>query len=225
MNPTLGRIDELIHLFEIRHVSFDFWNTLAKSNPEFKRKRAQYIRGLKHAISEDDLESAFRVVSNHHNDRFLEDGIHELKSCELYDEFFKILNITGADPQKSVNDIGNLFVLNPPLFTEYLNSDWMNELNLNDRITFSITSNTAFVEGKYIREALRINRKSLPFAFMMFSDEVLSGKPGSIIMSRVYKTAQQLHERIEKYEILHIGDDEIFDCQAAQEYGFRQFKV
>lgn len=225
MKSNLSQVNELIQKSQIRHISFDFWNTLAISNPEFKRKRTLYFKGFSASLSDLEIQNAFREVADQQNAGFIVNGLHGFSAIELYSKVCSLLNIKGLDLDKVVSDMGDLFSQNPPLFTKYLNTTWMNELHSKGGITFSITSNTAFVEGKYVREVIYGCGQIPPFSFMLFSDEILSGKPSGIIFSKLYECVLKLQHQVGKDKILHVGDDDFFDCHAADTFGFKYFKV
>ena len=139
---------------DIKHYSFDFWNTIAYSNPEFKNKRAELFLGFsKYIFSVSDVNAAFTKVGaeyNHHQ----ESGMELLSPLDLLNKILKELNhsVSYSDLYELKVEIDSLFLKYPPKLDN-------NIYSLIERIQYygkacSITSNTAFISGNVIRQFL-----------------------------------------------------------------------
>ena len=53
----------------IRHISFDFWNTIAQPNPLFKKKRSELIQTFCiNEFSKYEIDSAFSKIGKKYKD-------------------------------------------------------------------------------------------------------------------------------------------------------------
>lgn len=208
---------------DIKHYSFDFWNTIAYSNPEFKNKRAELFLGFsKYIFSVSDVNAAFTKVGaeyNHHQ----ESGMELLSPLDLLNKILKELT-----PSVSYSDLYELKVEIDSLFLKYPPKLDYNIYSLIERIQYygkacSITSNTAFISGNVIRQFLTDAKLLDKFSFCLFSNEVGYGKPSSNMYELLYRKANAINPLLNKSQIIHIGDNELADYKGALKSGLKSF--
>ena len=189
------------------HYSFDFWCTIAFSNPEFKNERCKYIISLSsNELLKEDIELAFTYISNDYNKQ-MENGGKILKPVILYKKVFEKLGLNNIDFQEVVLEIDKLFIKYPPL----ISSDFLNcyKKIKNNNSTISITSNTAYISGDLIIEILNQNLSDVSFNMTIFSELVGVSKPSREIFELVKIETKKLYQK--EVKILHIGDNPITD--------------
>jgi FMN phosphatase YigB (HAD superfamily) len=166
------------------HYSFDFWNTIAFSNPQFKEARAEFIHHYFNGQhSKDFIQSAFSHVGGEYNTSIEANG-NALPVDELYMKVFSYLGaFENVDLSYIKFAIFKLFLEYPPSISEH----FMNMLSANARheASLSITSNTAFIPGFVIKEFLRNAGILQAFSFCIFSDEAQLAKPNRRIFQLV----------------------------------------
>lgn len=221
-NGNWSDLNILIERRVIKHYSFDFWNTIAYSNPKFKKERAIYISEFLHIINkEEEINSAFALIGEEYN--FLMENQSKIISPEaLYLKVIKQLNCNKeVDIKKISEDIELLFLKYPPLiYAGFLN---FLELNDNENKTISITSNTAFISGSAIEKFLESIGLLYKFQFCLFSDREIYGKPHKSIFINLYLKKKEFEPEINYNEIIHIGDNLNTDYNGAKNIGFQVF--
>jgi putative hydrolase of the HAD superfamily len=213
-------IIDLIINKNIRHISFDYWNTIYFSNPEFKKERGLYLSRVSQ-LDTDVVQIAVAELSKLHNERAL--AKKELVNSEdlnymLFDKI-KIKN----NKSKILLHLYELFQKYPPIIRNEFPS-LIKKIH-DYKITFSILSNTAFIPGKEIRKVLAKDKLLEYFTFFQFSDEVGFGKPAKSVFEEMKNKIKSIDENIVNKEILHIGDDINFDIYPAIENGIETLKV
>jgi FMN phosphatase YigB (HAD superfamily) len=206
----------------VKHYSFDFWNTIAKSNAVFKSERAKFIsHQIGHVFSIESINSAFGKIGRECNES-IESGEQSILSRDLYLKVFKELNYSGEiDLDFIVGKVEEIFLQNPPKieigFLKFL------QLIENSGKTISLTSNTAFISGSVIKKYLTSIDIVEHFNFLIFSDECGYGKPSNIIFDELYRKANVLHASMEAEEITHVGDNYFADIEGALRLGISAF--
>jgi FMN phosphatase YigB (HAD superfamily) len=224
VNENWEAVYQYINNAEIKHYSFDFWNTIAYSNSEFKKKRAELVAGLiKNNFSISDVSEAFAKVGTTYNKQ-QESGLGILSPFNLLDKVLNELtpSISYYDLNSLKFEIDSLFLKYPPHLDNNLNS-------IIERIQFhgktcSITSNTAFISGDVIWQFLSDAKLLDNFSFTLFSNDVGFGKPSSKMYEHLYLKAKVIHPQLKKSEVLHIGDNEVADYKGALEFGLKSFQ-
>nr|WP_322625437.1 HAD family hydrolase [uncultured Flavobacterium sp.] len=206
-----------------RHISFDLWLTLIKSNPDFKPKRNQLFKDY-FAINKPIEEVA--AVIRHYD--VLTNTINE-KVCRNFhtnEIYYLILSALGADINVIDASMLNAFYTE----TEKLLLQYKPVL-LHDNIlallqhfqaegkTVNILSNTAFIKGSSLRKVLDYHEIGQYFAFQAYSDETGYSKPATEMYQYAYDNIRNLGN-ILKNEVLHIGDNVISDYDGAIKFGF-----
>jgi putative hydrolase of the HAD superfamily len=207
----------------IKHISFDFWQTLFHSNPIFRKKRAEFIKtyfNLGMSVSEiEQLIIEQDKIFDKRNE--IEDT--KLPALDMFQNIVDSLNCLTKklqqDTEKLLEMSNQLFLENPP---ELLNEQIPNILEelVSSGITLSIGSNTGFVEGKILRQLLQSLGILKHFSFCIFSDEIKSSKPSARFFNAILEKTN-----LPKSQILHIGDNPAADAAGAESFGFKHLLI
>ena len=208
----------------LKHVSFDLWLTLIKSDPVFKPLRNElFIRHFDIQQSKEQVTAAFRYFDLLFN-RINEKTGGNLQQTEM---LYLILDHLEVDiEQVTAGDMSAYYVEMEQLFFTYhprlIDAATIAILQaIRDKgCSVNILSNTGFILGKSLRQLLGILQLEPYFDFQLYSDEVGCSKPSADMYSHVFSTVNQ-NRLVQKEEILHIGDNEIADYIGAQQFGFR----
>lgn len=217
-------LNMMIELSSFKHYSFDFWNTIAFSNPKFKTERAIYISEFFHLYNkEEEINSAFTLIGEEYN-LLIENQSSIISQESLYLKVIKQLKFNKeVDIKKIVYDIEILFLKYPPI----IYSGFLNFLELidNENKTISITSNTAFISGSVIEKFLESIGLLNKFKFCLFSDRENYGKPHKSIFEKINLKKKEFGPGINLNEIIHIGDNLNTDYIGAKNIGFKAFHL
>lgn len=215
----------------IKHVSFDLWYTLIKSNPQFGQYRNMKFQQILNAISQVSLS---KLIEAHKKIKLIADPLGEisgigLNKVQLY--FFFLSELYGKDVLKIIESypslIDELSQCNSCCFEKYppLLIDEQKIKNLLDilskKFSLSILSNTSFANGNDLRMILKIHGIHDYFNFMLFSDEIGFFKPNPRCFNILYHYGDCTANIRE--EILHIGDNENADILGAKNAGMQSF--
>lgn len=210
----------------IRHISLDFWNTIGRANPEFAAIRNQLIADC-YGIPVDDVRRIYtrtkKFLDNQHEQ-------HQLATtsygawCTLGDEIDKERGTQEwyiFDDNGLIDVVNEAFLQNPPTLAKGFVEFTQKPRNFS----ISITSNTNFISGDVIKRYL--GGLGCKIDFYIFSDIVGYSKPNLEMFDLVFNSVRLLkHQKhICKDEVLHIGDDDIFDILGAKSYGFNAHKI
>lgn len=215
---------ELPNTTNYKHISFDLWLTLIRSNPEYKPKRDVLFREyFAIAASQDEVSAAIRrfdVFTNSVNEKV---G----RNFHTYEIYCIILESLGADISRySYSNFEEFYLLTEQLLMDYKPLLLNNEIkplikNLyNSGKTINILSNTAFIKGSSLRKIISHYGLSNYFSFELYSDETGFSKPSAYMYEKAWELIKQLHPQITKTEVLHIGDNAVSDYQGALNFGF-----
>lgn len=205
------------------HLSFDLWLTLIKSNPEFKQKRNLLFKDffeIEHGIEKvNEVVRHYDVLCNNINEKT---GLN----IDTYEIYYLILGALDVDIEKNETDkLLQFYEHTEELFLEYkpvlIYSDTQKlfEEIANQDKSMSILSNTAFIKGTTLRKLLEYYDLIDFFKFQIYSDEVGFSKPNSAIFQLVFDEINK-YKKIEKKDVLHIGDNPIADYNGALKFGF-----
>lgn len=209
-----------------KHISFDLWLTLIKSNPAYKPKRNELFRDF-FAIDKSSEEVAavirkFDILTN---------GINEkvMRNFDTYEIYCLMLDALGVDLnsydyqklEEFYNHSEELMMNYKPLLLDDNIPSFLKHLHDSGK-TMNILSNTAFIKGKSLRKIIAHYQLQDYFAFQVYSDEVGFSKPAEQIYEYAYQNIQQLRN-IEKHEVLHVGDNKVSDYNGALAYGFNAY--
>jgi FMN phosphatase YigB (HAD superfamily) len=218
---------EVVSLFvineNVKHYSFDFWNTIAFSNTMFKKERAVYISNiLNNAVSLISIDAAFHKIGQEYN-LLQESGKRVISPADLLEKVLYELQPFAShfNFEVLIRDIDKLFIDFPPLIDEHF-KDVLASIFASGK-TCSITSNTAFISGKTIKQYLKNLGLLKKISFCLFSDEVGYAKPSKEIYESLHLSAKTFHSNLKASEIIHFGDNKVADYNGASFFGFRSF--
>lgn len=203
------------------HLSFDLWLTLIKSNPEFKIKRNLLFRDFFEA--DCSLEKVTEVVRYYDvlcNDINEKTGLN-FNTYEIYYLILNALNVNNVEIEK----LNQFYLETELLFIKYKPQLIYPDIHLLfDEITaqgksISILSNTAFIKGETLRKVISHYDLSDYFKFQIYSDEVGFSKPNPKVFQLVFDQINS-YKKVQKKEILHIGDNINADYNGAINFGF-----
>lgn len=196
---------------KIKHISFDVWNTLIAANPKYAAARSVAIASIA-GITFEQAKEAYAVVKKQL------DVEAEQFVCGDVGRAWGVLGIhlgLTADQRDNLQvTCENLFRAFPPV----LNKNLMDQLMyLAIDYEMSIKSNTNFISGRILSEAVGFDR--MPWwSFTHFSDQHLLCKPDILFFAQTL--LQSKLDDLANYEVLHIGDSEIFDGKCV-DLGFK----
>ena len=206
-----------------KHISFDLWLTLIKSNPEFKSKRNLLFKDFFEL--ECSIEKVTEVIRHYD---LLCNNINEKTGLNI--DTFEIYYLILGGFNVNLDEIGIeklsqfykeaelLFMMFKPDLI-YPNIQLLFKEIIEQEKTISILSNTAFIKGTTLRSLIEHYELENYFSFQIYSDETGFSKPSNEIFKLVYNEVNSI-KSIEKKEILHIGDNRIADYNGAINFGF-----
>ncbi|MFH7019063.1 HAD family hydrolase [Flavobacterium sp. FlaQc-47] len=212
-----------INYIDYSHLSFDLWLTLIKSHPEFKIKRNLMFRDFFEIDA--TIEKVSEVIRYYD---VLCNNINEKTGLNIntYEIYYLILNALEVDINKYGTDkLSQFYDETERLFMEYKPvlmfsniKELFHEITQENK-SINILSNTAFIKGRTLRKLLAYYELADYFKFQIYSDEVGFSKPNNEIFQLVFDEVNAF-KKVEKKEILHIGDNSIADYNGALKYGF-----
>lgn len=210
-------------LYTYKHISFDLWLTLIKSNPLFKEKRnllfKEFFSIERHIDEVAATIRKFDVLTNVINEKV---G----RNFDTFEIYYLIINELGRDISRfSKNHLEefyrlteNLLMQNVPMLLDQDIITMLHSLKESGK-TINVLSNTAFIKGISLRKVLLHHEIDQFFNFQVYSDEIGYSKPSMEIYAYTYDKIKQLGP-IEKNQVLHIGDNVISDYEGALKFGF-----
>lgn len=194
-----------------KHISLDFWNTIARSNPAYGARRLRYLGDML-KCEEGEVTTALRRVKTRLDQAAEKEGAStpRLQNIEaLYRELGKEPDGTAVAHIARVMD--EMFLGDSPLISKDLKDTILRAYDYG--YTISIASNTIFVPGSVIRQTLH----QWPIAFFLFSDEVGSSKPHTDFFRRIRGRAMHANPRVtDATDIVHVGDNPICDGKVVE---------
>lgn len=208
----------------IKHISFDLWLTLIRSNAQFKPARnklfAQYFSIRK---PDDEIAKAFRhydLLFNKINEQTGRNVHYSEILLVILDKLdVDISDLSVRDMEGYYNQMEALFFDLHPLLIEEETGAILQSIQAQN-ITMNILSNTGFILGTTLRKLLRHLDIDTYFSFQLYSDEMGYSKPSERVFEEVYVHARQINVT-EKQQILHVGDNAIADYRGAKNFGFQ----
>ena len=220
---------------KIKHYSFDLWLTLIKSNPYFKKARAEYFfknfNFLRKSIQE--VETIFREVDVTCN-RINEITGKNIDSDEMYLLALHKMNgkidfISEIAPSEIYSDIEVIIFNYLPEIYDKNTLETLKKIKYESKdITMNILSNTAFIKGETLRKVLNELAFSEYFDFYIFSDEVGYSKPNIKIFNLAWDEILKIRNdstTLKKEEVIHIGDNFSADIEGAEKFGFSYLQI
>jgi putative hydrolase of the HAD superfamily len=204
----------------IQHISFDLWLTLIKSNPLFKRKRAELIadkfRPKNMTVEQIDMLIRRKdKIFDRYNEMY---GIKIPAKCMYLNVLQSIDSqshtIDAEDALWLMQQSNELFMDYPPQLLNGQIPDILKNLQ-SETDGLNIGSNTGYMEGETLCKALKMTGIYDFFSFFVFSDEIQTSKPSAAFFQTVLDNAD-----VPKSRILHVGDNPKTDYQGAVNFGF-----
>ena len=208
----------------IKHISFDFWRTLALSNPKFSELRLLYLQ--KNHLEHLDLVTIDKIiekVGDEVDEINMNDGV-SLPPSTMYSMVFNKLDhpINSVCLKKIIEDIDSIFLENPPkLFSKEI-PKILEELKIHN-FSMNISSNTAYIKGNVLEKAMKLLNIHDYFNFFIFSDEINHSKPSPHFFKSVIDSCSNLG--ISSKEIIHVGDNYRADILGATESQIKSIHV
>lgn len=205
------------------HFSFDLWLTLIRSNPEFKQKRNRLFKDffeINASIEKvSEVVRYYDVLCNNINEKT---GLN-LSTYEIYYLILGALEVNlesnGLDRLAAFYDETEALFFNnkPELIFPDIKLQF--EEIVAEGKSINILSNTGFIKGKSLRKLISHYELADFISFQIYSDEVGFSKPNKEIFQLVFEQVKE-SKKIEKNEVLHIGDNSIADYNGAVNFGF-----
>ncbi|WP_294818303.1 HAD family hydrolase [uncultured Flavobacterium sp.] len=219
-------MERIPELYKYKHLSFDLWLTLIKSNPEFKgRRNLLFKEYFKIGRPVEEVAAAIRKFD------ILTNSINEKagKNFDTYEIYYLILDHLGIDIEfVDSNHLAEFYSLTesllmdykPVILHDYIPS-FLEKLHGNG-ITMNILSNTAFIKGSALRSVLAHYGLDRYFSFQLYSDETGFSKPSAAMYQKAYDEITRTGP-VAKEEVLHIGDNKVSDYNGAIAFGFNAY--
>lgn len=182
---------------QIKHVSFDFWDTLAVGNPDYIQKRAEFFSS-KYDVDVESVKGAIKKVKSW-CDMLGEQTLTTIPHDTQYLLILRELQIAITELPIILANMKRLFTEHPPKVI--IPSSVLDRLD-NDDKSVSITCNTGLASGDMIYDFL--SETDLVFDREYFSDEERYFKPHPLIVSWMIDYHPDVYFA---NEILHIGDN------------------
>jgi putative hydrolase of the HAD superfamily len=207
----------------LRHISCDLWGTLIVANKLFSEQRASYLQNefLQNQTIQEITEK-IQEIGEWADIINMETGV-SIPAEELYNRLFASYSIpfdNGARGQV-LSFVEDLFLEYPPqLINDYILEDLH---GLQQDVTLSIGSNTAFIKGRTLVKTLKLIGFDGIFNFHVFSDEIGYSKPDTNFFEGIQYHLAPL--QIEKQQVAHIGDNALADFHGATAFGYMAAQV
>lgn len=215
--------DLFINDSNISHLSFDFWDTLAFSNPEFKSERTKLISKYC-SQSHNDIEKCIQNVGKNYNSLQESSNVFISPIDLLQQAINEITKKPDIYLETLFEEICTLFKRHKPILNR--DCEELIEKCIIYKKKISILSNTAFIPGSLIKDFLISEFGVNTFIFYLFSDETQIAKPNFKVFDLAYKQINLTHNKtISKTSIIHIGDNYINDFEAAKKFGFQSHLI
>lgn len=205
---------KILNMKKVKLISFDMWGTLIKSNPEFKKARAEHVASQT-TLHVDTVNEVFNEVK-HDADLSVEKYGIQFSTISLYT---KIAHKLGyPSPYLLKEKCEELFLENLPILMDDT-KEVLQKLK-EDGYTIVLSSNTLLIEGKTIAKALDKLGIAQYFSDMYFSDQLGLSKPNPLFFKHVQEESLSL-----KSEITHVGDNLTTDVVGASQFGFNTYQI
>ena len=223
------KISNMAYFF--KHLSFDLWLTLIKSNPEFKPAKVEFIRKHYNPMghSADSINEIMRNIDRKCT-RLCEITGRNFNPIDMwglillemgYEEKTKIL--TESKLYAIHQNVQELYLKYPPLLYSDDTLPILEILYKNTEL-MTIGSNTGFVTGTSVRKALKKLGILQFFRGEVFSDECGWAKPDEHFFEEVLKLSHFKEKNQRKY-ILHVGDNTVADMEGPRYAGIHSFII
>ncbi|PUZ26690.1 putative hydrolase of the HAD superfamily [Chitinophaga costaii] len=208
----------------LKHISFDLWYTIIKSDPDYKPKRNQLFAdmfGITRSIDEINTQfKYFDVLINVINEK-------TGGQATFYEIYYYLLAALGVDIRQVepaqldayYTASEKLFFEHPPVLMDPQTPALFQELR-NLGYTISLLSNTAFIRGSTLRQLMPDWGLETFFDFQLYSDEEGTSKPSYQFYQLMFDRVNQLYPAT-KDQILHVGDNPVADVGGGDQFGIK----
>lgn len=211
-----------------KHLSFDLWLTLIKSNPEFKSRRNLLFKDyFEIDCSLERVAEVIRyydVLINYTNEKT---GLN-VDTFEIYFLILNALNVKIDDIE--IDRLIHFYKETEFLFMEFKPNLIYPQIHLllkeivEQEKTLNILSNTGFIKGDTLRKLINHLELEQYFSFQLYSDETGFSKPNVKMFELVFDQIRK-DKIVNKLEVLHIGDNKIADYNGAIKFGFNALLI
>lgn len=218
-------------LTDTKHISFDLWMTLIRSDKDFKKEKAKLFCSYfdLRQVDPDAVVKVFRETDLLVN-RINETVGRNVDSLEMY---MLVLDKLGIDMSGlRQGHLEEYYNLSEQLFFQYpaqpLNDEIIPLLAaLKERgYTINILSNTGYIKGRTLRKLMDTHGIAEYMDFQVYSDEVSASKPSPLIFEEMYRQVMELYPGgLSKSQIVHIGDNKLTDVGGAKDFGINAFLI
>ena len=211
------------HFDGIRHISLDVWSTLIEPNPKFKNARTELFRHFFNLQGSAEqaagvlgetaaMVNQLNAISGKCMDR------SETILLALQRMNFRIQETNEEQLHLFFQEMDQLFQQFPPFLADEALPELMGEMT--NKFTFSILSNTLYIQGISLRRYFEEKHMSSYFRFELYSDEINASKPSQqAFLQLIDKTRE--HCDASAQEIIHLGDNAINDVEGALKAGLQ----
>lgn len=194
----------------VRHISLDFWHTLASPNRAYAAQRNRLL-AARYKVSLEEADAGYKTLKNRWEAQAI--ALGTLPAADvLRQEFNRTFNGLLSFSQFEVlrGEMRAHFAALPP----HIDRAALEQVFrlMQQGVTFNITSNTNFLIGGSSLQLL------LPefFNFRLWSDQLGVCKPNPHIFQRVVELSQT-----PAANILHVGDSRKCDYEPARQAGMQ----
>lgn len=211
-----------------KHISFDLWLTLIKSNSDFKIKRSRLLAEFFNMpFDTSHINSTIKKYDVLFN-RIAEVSGRHVPQDHMW---LIILNDLGCNieelSQQKINEFNRLaeqiFFENSPVLIDENTDKTLSKITRHG-ITINLLSNTGFIEGHLLRKLLTGWELDRYFDFQLYSDETGYAKPAYEAFECLFKNVLEI-KLVEKSDILHVGDNRITDVEGAAQFGISSVQL
>jgi putative hydrolase of the HAD superfamily len=211
------------HFDGIRHISLDVWSTLIEPNPKFKNARTELFRHFFNLQGNADqaaivlgetaaMVNQLNAISGKCMDR------SESVLLALQRMNFRIQETNEEQLDAFFQEMDQLFQEFPPFLADEALPELMGEMT--QKFTFSILSNTLYIQGISLRRFFEEKHMSSFFRFELYSDEINASKPSQQVFRQLIDKTRELCDT-KVQEIIHLGDNAINDVEGALQAGLQ----
>lgn len=215
-------------LSNIRHISLDFWNTLATPNPEYAFMRTNLIA----SYFDIPFDEAKRLYTS--TKKFMDTAAEMAGFALSREDVVQMLNkqmpsghsISQTKLNEFTFKMDQLFQHNIPTISQELVE--VLKLVKARGVQLGVLSNTNFTRGALLRGVVLDPAFGDDFfAVTMFSDEWKMAKPSGVFYRHMISGARRARAPTIPLlnQIIHIGDNLITDVKGAQNVGIEGLHV
>jgi len=209
---------------EITHITFDFWQTLFRSNPDYKvsvitaiKKYVEQFASINY--EEEWLINRYEEIKKVSNEMEALTGV-AVSATHRHMMFFRLIEVPiSLVTEDYMSMLEEIFLKFPPISIVDNMIELLDEMNRSYHI--GIISNTGMIPGNVLRQLFNdVEGTDINF---IFSDEVHYAKPNRAIFNRALTQFSSIPKSRANW--LHVGDDDICDIKGARDMGGRAFKI